>query len=85
MSVCQWRQQGGGGVQDNASACDAAAEKLAANSKDRKDMLESKLKQGKKKMNRTLTANTCATSGQVWCVCAQGGVSGGLDAMLQVL
>lgn len=48
-------------------------------------MLESKLKQGRKKMNRTLTANTCATSGQVWCVCAQGGVSGGLDAMLQVL
>lgn len=39
-------KEGGGGAQDNASACDAAAEKLAANSKARKDMLKFKLKHG---------------------------------------
>lgn len=47
VSVETARGVGRGGVQRNASACDAAAEKLTTNLKARKDMLKFKL-QGEK-------------------------------------
>lgn len=61
MSVCWWRR-GGGGVQDTVSG--------EAVSKDGKHIVryKFKLKQGRRKINRTFMANTCAATGRVWCV-----------------